>query len=484
MPANAVPPRKKFKEPKPKRDDDDDDDDKPKKKGDKSKIVDKEEKKEKREVEDEEKETAPSPPVDTDVEMRDVSNVDPVGDELRRQAIQNQWEEKKKKMREQGVRIPEDVEMLELPDPPPEEVSLPPEIDGDVPMRRRRRVPIGGVRGIDPKPGRGKPGPSKKRERDDDDDDDDPNSRANKEKKAMSLLVQQRLDQLQGKKPFKVPAATQPDVDRSIVHELRDNYRDEVREQAARQGLRLPKRSRSELEDGYVDELPATRRRIDDDDDEDDLMLSKSIPPPPPPPPPASRRPRRRRPPTPMPPRPVKVPVSYDDDLPPPPPPGRRQRETPVPVKGVKRPVYYDDDSDYEHEDASAMRRLKTALNRGVKRAAEDEITPSTKRQFTRGRKRIAEDELASLSKRHHFDDGEEDLVLPRGRPTRRLIKRPIVPRKPSPVRESEAVKRKADEEIDDIIERELKSVGLPYKRMYKSYVSESSDEVDSDESE
>ncbi len=51
-----------------------------------------------------------------DVEMEDVSRADPVGDELRRQAIQNAWARKKKDLKDRGIRLPadesEDVEML------------------------------------------------------------------------------------------------------------------------------------------------------------------------------------------------------------------------------------------------------------------------------------------------------------------------------------------------------------------------------------
>ena len=465
---NAIPPRKKFKKTKTKSDD---------------KAAEKEEKKEGEDAEEEEA-PLPRPFVDDDVDMPDAP--DPVGDELRRQAIENQWEEKKKKMKEQGVKLPaegnQDVEMMSVISE--EEATTPAaaaDFPDDVPMPRARRTPVGGRRGRGGKktggPPRPPPGGRKKRGRgdDDDNDDDDDADVQNRERDAMNLLVQQRLDELQGgRKTYKVPRETPQDVDRRIVHELRDVYRDEVADQAARQGMRGVKRPRSELPDGYADELDATRRKIGYDDDD-------FRPPPPLPPSPRKTRPPPPRPPPP--PRGVKR-TSYGDDYddggeretvrmkvygPPSPPPGPPPLPPPSPRKPprprsqpVKRPVYYDDDDDYGHEAESARSRLKTDHDfpsRGVKRSAVDELASASKRYHPdyidyssrRGVKRYPTDELESDSKRFHHD--------------------------------SAALKRRAKQEIDDVLRDELKTVGIYYdKRRHKSYVSESSEEESSDE--
>ncbi len=152
--------------------------------------------------------------------MTDVSRADPVGDELRRQAIRNQWIEKKKMMKDMGVRLPsagsEDVEMLE-------------------PTKRKLEEEDAGIDETVAKRGR-KNAAEKKRKKGDDDDDGNVTKR---EKDAMNLLVQQRVDELQGKKTYKVPRRkTWADVDRKIVHELRDVYKDKLKRQAGQKGLR------------------------------------------------------------------------------------------------------------------------------------------------------------------------------------------------------------------------------------------------------
>ncbi len=123
-------------------------------------------------------------------------------------------------MKEMGVRLPsagsEDVEMLE-------------------PTKRKLEEEDAGIDETVAKRGR-KNAAEKKRKKGDYDDD---GNVAKREKDAMDLLVQQRLDELQGKKTYKVPRRkTRADVDRKIVHELRDVYKDKLKRQAGRQGLR------------------------------------------------------------------------------------------------------------------------------------------------------------------------------------------------------------------------------------------------------
>ncbi len=214
LPGNAIPPRKKFKTNKRNQDDDE----WPSAVGDSSPL--------------------PS----EDVEMQDVSRADPVGDELRRQAIQNEWQAKKKRLKKRGISLPaagtEDTEMLET----------------------TKRKMEDGV----------EPAVATKRKREASEADDEG------AKRAMKMLVQQRLDELHGgRKTYKLPRKTKKDIDRKIVHEMRDNYKDEVRRQAAKQGLRGDGEGIVDIEMEAAPDAPekisrrVSKRDLDDDEWED-----------------------------------------------------------------------------------------------------------------------------------------------------------------------------------------------------------------------
>ncbi len=381
-----------------------------------------------------------------DAEMGDAPRADPVGDELRRQAIQNEWAEKKKKLKEQGIDVPatgyEDVEMTEVPPPP------------EVPDVEMKEV---------------------------EDEENADNSLEGAEDAAMTLLVQQRLDELQGgKKTYKVPRRSKADIDRKIVHELRDVYKEEVKDRAARRGLRgktteSVERDKEEGEGLAKQEVkrepepepelepPRAKRTLQEYEDAVKKVKKEYLEETPPQP---GRRRRERSPPAPRLPA-VKRPLDDDDDddegggvrtrlKTEHPPSGRR----PAPrIPAVKRPLDDDDDDD---EGGRVRTRLKTEHLlpiSGVKRRAGEGLTGWVgARRARRGEYVPPPAQTRGVKRPRPYDDVDPLAREPqRKRADRTVFDGLRAWAEATAKRAKQAAKRRADDrEIDEVLRQEM----------------------------
>ncbi len=540
-----MPRRKKNKRGEAEDEDDDDDDDdngeweegkkKKGKKGKKEESKKKGKKKMEMEVVEEEKgdedvemvDAPPPSPPPGDVEMSELPERERVrrerrsealADDLRRQAIENDWREKKRELAERNISLPTDVEMMSVdpvlppeppvvPDPPvvpeplpkfgrakrkasddlqpssgpsqppPPPPPPPPSAAAAIAVSDRRRAVAKRRAGteLQPTPKRDRLEMSRKRKPSDE--------LRSEEKRAMNLLVQQRLDELQGgKKTYNVPTKTTvDDVDRRIVHEMRDVYKDAIARQAGRQGLRGMKRPADPLE--RLLERGGLKRDFGDDDDDDDSMDGKHPS--------------------------LLVPGLYE---------GEADESMDARDTSLLEPDLYEDEADEEmllaSMDLPTRRSLKRGRGEGRGRPAsrrprtegrgskrdreeEEEEKPASRRLKTSGLKRgWNEDEwFYPTGKRKNLGRGQKKRMLSdtsdedgyvdglwKRRPKRKTVAKKIVRRPLSPLAESKPVKRRQPfSDLTRELEEEL--TGVPYKTSIARYALGDSDDDEEGES-
>ncbi len=304
-----------------------------------------------------------------------------------------------------------------------------------------------------------------------------------RERDAMRHLVDNRLRELQG---LGSAAEVPRDIDRKIVHEMRDVYKDALREQAAGRGLRREadeklvsgqKRWRYDdtRDEDIVEhvrryDIGMTKRRADeelasdskrvryDDTRDEDIvehvrMYEFREP--------ASSRRRepassRRRASVGFLPDTKRTKVKLDPEP-----------EYEIPSRGVKRER---DDDDHAGADSKKM------VHRGIKRERDPDRGRSSKKMAYRAVKRERDDDdefEAKDVKRHSYLYEAEKRRMPQST-ARRKVRRV---RSSSPLPASVAVRRRAPDFEDSDQEEEF--TGIPFKNALVPYSSTSGDDSD-----